>query len=99
RMGQASTLANLAAGAWRQGDLARARGYFETGLVLLRELGELTFQAQAAVGLAFVTMRLGDLAASRAALREALGAVGALGGRNAHTAGALLAAGELATAN
>jgi len=43
-------------------------------------------------------MRLGDFAAARDALREALGASGGLGGRSAHTAGALLAAGELATA-
>jgi non-specific serine/threonine protein kinase len=98
RHGQAMTVANLAAVAWRGDDSTKARAFFEEARVLLREVGELTNLAQACIGLTFVLVRRGEIEAAPGVLAEAIEILRRLGARSTNVAGALLAAGELATA-
>ena len=97
-LGQAATLANLAANAWNRGDHGRAVGFYRSAIALLRGAGELGNLAQACVGLAFVSIRSGDTGGAGAALAEAFRTLEALKARNTLFAGALLAAGERASA-
>ena len=95
--GLAVTLNNLGAAAWNQGDLARAGDRIGEALDLARSAGDLGNVAQLGVALSMIRSRSGDARGAAAPLREALATLGSLGARHSSAAGALLAAGELAT--
>jgi non-specific serine/threonine protein kinase len=95
--GLAVTLNNLGAAAWNQGDLARAGERIGEALDLARSSGDLGNVAQLGVALSMIRSRSGDAAGAATPLREALATLGSLGARHSSAAGALLAAGELAT--
>jgi hypothetical protein len=61
------------------GDLTTARGYIEQGLALRQRLGDRWGVAGSQVNLAVVRARLGDCAAARVHLREALAGFRAVG--------------------
>jgi hypothetical protein len=95
--GLAITLVNQAAGAWHRGELEASRGCYREALDLLRKGGDLNNYAQACVGLAFVSVRLGDGEGAGAAVSEARDVLLRMGGRSTNSAGTLLAAAERAT--
>ncbi|HET9253052.1 MAG TPA: protein kinase [Candidatus Eisenbacteria bacterium] len=95
--GLAVTLNNLGAAAWNQGDHARAGERIGEALDLARSAGDLGNVAQLGVALSMIRSRSGDAAGAAPPLREALATLGSLGARHSSAAGALLAAGELAT--
>ena len=95
--GLAVTLNNLGAAAWNQGDLSRAGERIAEALDLAQKAGDLGNVAQLGVALSMIRSRSGDAAGAAPPLREALATLGSLGARHSSAAGALLAAGELAT--
>jgi non-specific serine/threonine protein kinase len=95
--GLAVTLNNLGAAAWNQGDLVRAGERVGEALDLARSAGDLGNVAQLGVALSMIRLRSGDAAGAVMPLRETLTTLGSLGARHSSAAGALLAAGELAT--